>query len=137
MAGSSLRRLWVAVSSMAVISCAAPGQTYYGFTLGISSAPPPPRVVFYEEPQVVVVPGTRVYVVEDPTFSYDMFRYSGAWYLYYDGYWYRSSSYRGSFAVIDVRSVPRPIIEVPSSRWRNHPHGGPPGQQKKHGGPPA
>jgi hypothetical protein len=135
--GYGIRRIYIALSTMAVLSCAAPGQTYYGFTIGISSAPPPPRVVFYEEPSVVVVPGSEVYVVADNTFEYDMFRYAGDWYLVYDGYWYRSSSYRGSFTVIDVRSVPQQVVEVPSSHWKHHPHGGPPGQERKHGGSPS
>ena len=104
-----------------------------------SNAPPPPRVVFVEEPEIVVVPGTRVYMVSESGFGYDMFRYGSSWYLYSGGFWYRSSSYRGSFAVIDVRSVPSPIMKVPASRWKHHPHGGPPGQMKakKRGGPAA
>jgi hypothetical protein len=133
--------LWIslAVIGLANYSCAAPAYTEYGFSIGVTNAPPPPRVVFVEEPEIVVVPGTRVYMVSESGFGYDMFRYGSSWYLYSGGFWYRSSTYRGSFAVIDVRSVPSPIMKVPASRWKHHPHGGPPGQMKakKRGGPAA
>jgi hypothetical protein len=113
--------------------CAATGTTYYGFEIGISNAPPPPRVVFVDEPEVVVVPGTRVYVVSEPSFGYDMFRYGSYWYVFSGGFWYRSSRYGGRYVVIDVRTVPRAIVTLPPERWKHHPHGGPPGQMKKRG----
>ena len=109
-------------------------STYFGFQIGISNAPPPPRVVFYDEPEVVLVPNSRVYVVESYDPGYDVFRYGSFWYVCNDGYWYRARSYRGPFVTVDVRSVPRPIFYVPREHWRHfHPHGGPPGQMKKRG----
>jgi hypothetical protein len=104
-------------------------RTHLGFAIGIGDAPPPPRVVVVERPEVVVVPGTSVYVVENS--RYDVFRYRGRYYVYNDGYWYRARSYRGPFAVVDVRSVPRRVLVVPARHWKHHPHGGPPGQMKK------
>ena len=68
--------------------------------------------VVVEEPAVAVVPATSVYVVTDPSVSYDMFRFGATWYLYSGGYWYRSSSHRGPFAAVDVRSVPREVVTV-------------------------
>jgi hypothetical protein len=135
MARNLIQRSVAVAATLVIVSCAAPGETYYGFRIDIRSAPPPPRVVFYEQPAVVVVPGTSVYQVADDTFAYDMYRYESGWYLVYDGYWYQSSSYRGPFTVINVQSVPREVVQLPASRWKNHPHGGPPGQEKKHGGP--
>jgi len=102
-------------TAVACVSCAG-GPTYLGFELDIRSAPPPPRVVVVDEP------------------DYDMFRYGETWYVCYDAYWYRSRSYSGPYAVIDVRSVPREVISVPQEHWRHHPHGGPPGQEKRHRG---
>jgi len=128
-----LRTLVLLILAPLLASCAAPGTTYYGFQLDISSAPPPPRVVFVQEPEIVVVPGTRVYVVSDPAVGYDMFRYGSYWYVSYEGYWYRSSSYGGRYTVISVRSVPQAIVTLPPERWKHHPHGGPPGQMKKRG----
>ena len=126
------RLLWM--SALALV-CAAPAmaetRTYFGFSIGVSNAPPPPRVVFQSQPDIVVVPGSTVYVVEDPECDYDMFRYGGFWFVYDDGYWYRARAYRGPFTVVDVRYVPRQVLTLPPPRWKHHPHGGPPGQMKK------
>jgi hypothetical protein len=54
------------------------------------------------------------------------------YYLYNGRYWYRAKGYRGRFAVVDVRYVPRPVLVVPANHWRHHPHGGPPGQARKY-----
>ncbi len=120
----------VAVAAVCV-SCAASGPTYFGFEVGVSTAPPPPRVVFVDYPEFEVVEGTRVYVVANADPSYDMFRYGSSWYVCYDGYWYRAGSYNGRYVVVDVRSVPRAVVSVPPQHWKHHPHGGPPGQMKK------
>ena len=114
-------------------SCVAPSGTYLGFTVGAEGAPPPPTPVVVEEPAVAVVPDTSVYVVPVPSVSYDMFRFGATWYMYSGGFWYRSGSHRGPFAAVDVRSVPREVVTVPPSHWKNHPHGGPPGLAKKRG----
>ena len=109
-----------------VLSCSpydtAGSRTYVGFSIGVSNAPPPPRVVFVERPDVVIVPGTSVYVVENT--DYDVFQYGGSYYLSSGGYWYRSRSYNQPFAVVDVRSVPSAVLTVPSGNWRHHPRGG-------------
>jgi len=111
----------------------APGMvgttTYYGFSVDVRSAPPPPRVVWVREPDVVLVPGSSVYIVEDV--PYDMFLYGSTYYLSSGGYWYRAGSSQGPFAVVDVRSVPRPVLTVPERHWKRHPHGRPPGLEKQ------
>lgn len=91
-------------------------RTYMGFSVGVSNAPPPPRVLFVEEPSLVLVPGTSVYVIENS--SYDVFRYGGNVYLSSGGYWYRSRGYGQPFRVVDVRSVPRAVLTVPGDRWK-------------------
>ena len=121
--------LLMVAAAVLCVSCAASGPTYWGFQVGVRSAPPPPRVVIYDDPRFVVVQG--VYVVTNADPNYDMFRYGSYWYVCYDGYWYRARSYSGPFAVIDVRSVPRAVVSVPPRHWKHHPHGGPPGQMKK------
>jgi hypothetical protein len=102
-------------------SCLVPGTTYLGFTTDVVNAPPPPREVVVVEPAVTAVEG-GVYVVTDPTVRHDMFRFGAAWYLYSGGYWYRSATYRGPFAVVEVRRVPRPVLTLPRERWRDDPH---------------
>jgi len=122
---------WLLAMGLVVpMAALASGRTSLGLTVNIGNAPPPPVVVVREEPRCVVVPGSTVYVVSNPV-PYDMFRYGVFWYVYNDGYWYRSRGYRGPFAAIEVRYVPRAIITVPARHWRHHPHGGPPGLAKK------
>lgn len=92
---------------------------------------PAPVVVFDREPDVVMIPNSRVYCVAG--MDYDLFRYGRYWYVNDHGYWYRARSYRGPFAGIAFNLVPRSIMVVPAKYHRHpaHPHGGPPGQMKK------
>jgi len=122
----------LAMGLMVPITALASGRTSLGLTVNIGSAPPPPVVVVREEPRCVVVPGSTVYVVERDIVPYDMFRYGVFWYVYNDDHWYRARGYRGPFAVIEVKYVPRAIITVPARHWKHHPHGAPPGLAKKH-----
>jgi hypothetical protein len=84
-----------------------------------------PRLVFRDEPDIVVVPGTRVYYVED--YDYDLYRYGSYWYYNYDGAWYRARRYNGPFVYVGYRSVPRAVAYVPvkyRKHWRDaHPRG--------------
>jgi len=75
-----------------------------------------PSVQFYDEPQVVSV-GNGVYYVEDS--SNDIYRYGNSWYMNYNGDWYRSNSYNGSWTFVGYRSVPRSIFSVPTT-YRRH-----------------
>jgi len=104
-----------------VVPAAAQARTYFGFEIGIGNAPPPPRVVFRAEPRWVMVPQSRVTIIEEDP-GYDMFRYGGWYYVCNGGYWYRAHGYRGPFAVVDVRSVPRPVFDVPAERWHHRWH---------------
>jgi hypothetical protein len=99
--------------------------------------PPPPVVVYETQPEVVLVPRTQVYYVPGAA-DYDFYRYGGYWYINRGGYWYRGRSYRGPFAAIAFARVPHEIVVVPGAYHHHpfhppHPHGGPPGQMKKHG----
>ena len=113
-----------------VIPATASAGTSASVMVQFGTPPPAPVVVVREEPRVVLVPGSTVYVVENDV-PYDMFRYGVFWYVYNDGYWYRARGYRGPFRAIEVRYVPRAIVTVPAKHWRHHPHGGPPGLAKK------
>jgi hypothetical protein len=96
-------------------------QTYMGFSIGVSNAPPPPRVYYRSEPRFLFVVSSGVRVVEPPDSDCDLFYFSGSYYLYRSGYWYRSRSYGGDYRVIEVRRVPRAVLDVPPRHWRNHP----------------
>ena len=82
------------------------GQPYQG-----------PRLVFQDEPDIVVVPGTRVYYVRD--YDYDLYRYGSYWYYNYDGGWYRARRYNGPFTYVGYRAVPHAVSYVPV-RYRRH-----------------
>src|SRR5690242_13743662 len=97
-----IRRTIACAALLAALVAPASANTrsYFGFQIGISNAPPPP-FVFSAPPPVVLVPDTRVYVVDSDECDYDVFRYGGYWYMDYDGYWYRAPRYGGPFRVID------------------------------------
>lgn len=110
------------VLALAMASTATAGtRTYFGFQIGIGNAPPPPAAVFQAPPPMYCDPDTRVYVMQNPYDDGDVFRYGPYWYMCSGDFWYRSRSYRGPFAVIDVRSVPGPIFRVPQPRWHHYP----------------
>jgi hypothetical protein len=114
-----------------LVPLAAQGGTSVGVSISIGNAPPPPVVVVREEPHLVLVPNSSVYVCEDSRVDYDSFRYGVYWYTYNSGFWYRARRWGGPYRAIEVRYVPNAIMMVPARHWRHHPHGGPPGQMKK------
>ncbi len=99
--------------------------------VNIGLAPPPPVVVFHGPPPMAFVPAQQVYIVGGPDTPYDCFRFGAYFYIYNGGWWYRAPRYGGPYRAIEARYVPAPIFRVPEGRWRNHPHGMPPGQAKK------
>jgi hypothetical protein len=108
------------LAALGTTSAAAETHTYFGFQITVGNAPPPPRFVHREEPRLVLVPSLDVYVVANDDYDSDVFRYGAFWYVCDGGYWYRARSYRGPYALINVRSVPTPIFYVPRERWRHH-----------------
>ncbi len=82
-----------------------------------------PRVVFEDEPDIVVIPGTRVYRVLDD--DYDIYRCGRYWYYNYDDDWYRARSYRGPWFYVGYRGVPRQVGYAPfyyHRHWREFRH---------------
>ena len=95
--------------------------TYYGYFIDVDNAPAAPRVYFRGQPDVLYVPETGAYVMANTDFDFDMFRYGDYWYVADNGYWYRGTSYRGPFVVIDARSVPEAIYDIPDRHWKHRP----------------
>ena len=128
-----MRKPTMTLAAWLLVACVtaetAGAALYYGFTVGVDNAPPPPRIVLNTRPDLIAVPGSLVYTVRNV--DQDVFRYNGTYYVYNDGYWYRSSKTSGPYVVVDVRRVPESILRVPAQTWKHHPHGGPPGQMKK------
>ncbi len=100
-----------------------PAHAEVSLNINLSNAPPPPVVVYRSEPRMVLVPESRVYVIDDDQSDYDYFRYGSRYYIYKSGYWYRARNYRGPFMVIEERYVPASIWRVPERRWRHLPPG--------------
>jgi len=76
-----------------------------------------PEITFTTTPDIVVIPGTRVYYIRNS--DYDMYRTGTDWYFRSDGRWYRGTSYNGPFTYVSTSSVPRTIRTVPA-RYRHH-----------------
>ena len=130
-----MRRSHLGVAVFAVLLAATASTAHASVSadinLHVGQQPPAPVVVFDREPDVILVPNTRVYAVGG--LDYDLFRYGQYWYINSGGYWYRARNYRGPFGAIRYENVPRQIVIVPD-RYHHHPMhplGGPPGQMKK------
>src|SRR5712672_1614183 len=112
-------RIAFLVTALALLSPAsrASARTNVSIDLHIGDAYRGPRLVFQREPDVVIVPGTRVYYVRD--YDYDLYRYGSFWYYNYDGGWYRARRYSGPFTYVGYRSIPSAVTYVPT-RYRRH-----------------
>jgi hypothetical protein len=125
--------LLVSAAALALAVSASPSQAEVSADVNIRvGSRPAPVVVFDREPDVVLIPRTHVYSVGG--LDYDLYRFGAYWYINDGGYWFRARSYRGPFRAIEYRYVPHAITVVPVKYRRHpaHPHGGPPGQMKKH-----
>lgn len=110
------------IAALALTAVASAPAAFARTSISVSfNAPPPPQVEFRTRPRWEMVPGTEVYRINDYDSGYDMFRYGGYVYVYNDGYWYRSSSYRGPFVAVREEYVPAQIYSVPRDSWHNYP----------------
>lgn len=124
--------LWIAGLGMALaLAAPAPKASATDVSVNLRVGDPyrGPRLVFRDEPDVVVVPGSRVYYVRDH--DYDLYRYGSYWYYNYDGGWYRSRRYNGPFVYVGSRSVPRAVAYVPV-KYRKHWRDAHPGRAHGH-----
>jgi hypothetical protein len=113
-----------------------PARADIDVRIDIGNAPPAPHFVFQVRPHERYLPGQRIYVVDDPRAGdYDCFRYGGYYWVFREGYWYRSASWRRGFRVVNPRYVPAVFYRVPPAHWKHRPSG-PPGLAKKSGGGP-
>ena len=119
-----------------VLLTSVPARADISVRVDIGSAPPAPHFVFRARPHEQYFPEQRVYIVDDPGIGdYDCFRYGGYYWVFRDGYWYRSAGWRGRFVVVQPRYVPAVFYRVPPTRWKHHPSG-PPAFGTGSGGPP-
>jgi hypothetical protein len=119
------------MSLAGILFTGVPARADIDVRISISNAPPAPRVVFRARPHERLFPGERVYVVDDPSVGdNDCFRYGGYYWMFREGYWYRSANWRRQFEVVHPRYVPAVFYRLPPARWKHHPNG-PPGLTKR------
>jgi hypothetical protein len=76
--------------------------------------PVPPPLVFPAPPELVILPGSSVYVA--PDFGEDLYYVDGWWWRPYQGHWYRSHYYDRDWGAYN--SVPHFYSGVPHD-WRH------------------
>lgn len=104
-------RIWVLVISIPALltfhskkDAKAEGQV--GMSTRVSSP-----FLFPTPPQVVVIPGTYVYLV--PDFDMSILFYRGHWYCPQGRHWYRAALYNGPWARIPPGHVPNALLRLP------------------------
>jgi hypothetical protein len=122
-----MRRLLITAAAFATLGLAvlhvpSTASTRVGVSINIGDPYRGAALHFRSEPDVVLVPNTRVYYVRD--YGYDVYRYGRYWYFIDNGRWYRARTHRGPFLYIHTSTVPRSIVQVPP-RYRRR-WGGPP-----------
>ena len=70
-----------------------------------------PGITFAAPPELVVIPGTYVYMV--PDIEADVLFYQGYWWRPYEGRWYRSRDYRRGWSYVDSRRIPGGLRSLP------------------------
>lgn len=70
-----------------------------------------PAVIFASPPDLVVIPGTYVYMV--PGIDVDVLFYQNYWWRPYEGRWYRSRDYRGQWSYVKPGNTPSGLRSLP------------------------
>jgi hypothetical protein len=70
-----------------------------------------PTVSFVAPPDVVVIPGTYVYMV--PDIDSDVLFFQGYWWRPYEGHWYRSQEYNGRWSHVEPEGIPSGLRTLP------------------------
>ena len=107
----------LAVASFGAVTAPAQAATSVGISIQVGDAYRRASIDFRSEPEVVVVPATKVYYVRN--YDSDLYRYGKYWYFVEGGYWYRARSWRGPFVHVHMNSVPRSVRTVPVNYRRN------------------
>jgi len=103
------------IAALLLVLTGFAGQSSAGVGVGVGISVPPVYAVS-APPEVVVIPGTYVYAVPDP--SVNILFYHGYWWRSHEGRWYRSARYNGSWTYYRTERVPREIIGLPSDYHR-------------------
>src|SRR5450631_2077977 len=70
-----------------------------------------PAIRFAAPPDLVVIPGTYVYIV--PDIDVDVLYFQDYWWRPYQGHWYRSHDYKGPWSFVEPGKIPRGLSSLP------------------------
>jgi len=126
----SLHAFAAAAVLAATVTATAHAGTSVDFRISVGDRYDGATLAFRSEPEVVLVPDTKVYYVRDR--DCDLYRYGRYWYFVEDGFWYRAGNWRGPFVHVRATSVPRSVAGVPV-KYRRHWKNGPPPHAVAHG----
>jgi hypothetical protein len=105
--GSVFRCLLAGAAIAAAIGFSEPAQAEVSVNINLG----PPPIVVSAPPAVVMIPGSQVHFVPDP--SIDVFFYGGYWWSPRGERWYRARAYNGPWGVIERHRIPRAVIYMP------------------------
>jgi len=90
--------------------------------LDLGNAPTLSGFYFNAPPHRVYDSTSGVYVIDDPDVGdMDAFQYGGYYWVFRDGFWYRSSDWRNGFETVSPQYVPTQLYSVPAYHWKHHP----------------
>jgi hypothetical protein len=87
-----------------------------GTGIHVNTANTPPAIKFAAPPDVVVIPGTYVYMV--PDIDADILFFQGYWWRPFEGRWYRSQDYDGQWNYMEPGRVPSGLRALPQDYHR-------------------
>jgi len=105
--GKVFRCLLAVAAIAAAIGVSAPARAEVSVNINLG----PPPIMVSAPPAVVMIPGSQVHFVPDP--SIDVFFYGGYWWSPRGDRWYRARAYNGPWGVMERRRVPNAVLYVP------------------------
>lgn len=96
-----MKKLIIIAALVSAVTLAAPVQA--GVTIGIS-IPPPPGIVIEIAPSFIYAPALGFHV--SVGVPYDIVYIGKSYYLYNNGYYYRSRYYNGPWVGVETRHLP-------------------------------
>jgi hypothetical protein len=104
-----LQKLYLVLGTLLLVLAgnAALSEARVNVNIGVNL----PAYRFAAPPEVVVIPGTYVYMV--PDIDVDVLFFQGYWWRPYEGHWYRSRNYKGSWTYVAPSRIPRGLRELP------------------------
>jgi len=104
-------RIWALVISLSAFLSLDAGKNATAEAQVTMEVRVPSPLLFPAPPQVVVIPGTYVYVVLD--FDMSVLFYHGSWYCPQGRQWYRAGHYNGPWKRLPPGHAPQALVKLP------------------------